>query len=133
ARGDCIIDGGNSPFEEAIRRASSLEPAGIEFIDAGTSGGVWGFERGYCLMIGGRAAAVNGLAPVFAALAPGRGGIEPAKGLPADSTAPEGWLHCGPPGAGHFVKMVHNGIEYGLMAAYAEGFNLFRHANRGAD
>lgn len=132
ARGDCVIDGGNSPFEEAIRRAAGLAGAGVDFLDVGTSGGVWGLERGYCLMIGGRAEAVEALAPVFAALAPGRGDIAPAPGLPPDSTAPEGWLHCGPPGAGHFVKMVHNGIEYGLMAAYAEGFNLFRHAGRGA-
>lgn len=132
AAGDCLIDGGNSPFENAIRRSRELADSGIDFLDVGTSGGVWGLERGYCLMIGGPAATVSRLAPIFASLAPGRGDIPPTPGLATGATASEGWLHCGPAGAGHFVKMVHNGIEYGLMAAYAEGFNLFRHAGSGA-
>ncbi|QOJ32233.1 MAG: decarboxylating 6-phosphogluconate dehydrogenase [Gammaproteobacteria bacterium] len=129
--GDCIIDGGNSPFEHAIRRSGELGPRGIDYIDVGTSGGVWGLERGYCLMIGGPVAVVRRLEPLFRALAPGRGEVVPAAPPAAGSTASEGYLHCGPSGAGHFVKMVHNGIEYGMMAAYAEGFNLFRHANAG--
>jgi 6-phosphogluconate dehydrogenase len=131
ARGDCIIDGGNSPFEHAIRRSDELAAHGIDFLDVGTSGGVWGLERGYCLMIGGPAPAVGRLAPILRDLAPGRGGVTPTPNLAPGSSASEGYLHCGPAGAGHFVKMVHNGIEYGIMAAYAEGFNLFRHA--GAD
>ncbi|GIK34756.1 MAG: 6-phosphogluconate dehydrogenase (decarboxylating) [Gammaproteobacteria bacterium] len=131
-RGDCIIDGGNSPFEHAIRRSGELAARGIDFLDAGTSGGVWGLERGYCLMIGGPEAVVRRLEPVFRALAPGRGALAPMAPQAPGSTASEGYLHCGPSGAGHFVKMVHNGIEYGMMAAYAEGFNLFRHANAGA-
>jgi 6-phosphogluconate dehydrogenase len=131
ARGDCIIDGGNSPFEEDIRRTAKLAPAGIDFVDVGTSGGVWGLERGYCLMIGGPAGPVQRLTPVFRDLAPGRGSVPPTPGLPPDSSATEGYLHCGASGAGHFVKMVHNGIEYGLMAAYAEGFNLMQHAGAG--
>lgn len=130
-RGDCIIDGGNSPFEHAIRRSGELAARGIDFLDAGTSGGVWGLERGYCLMIGGPEAVVRRLEPVFRALAPGRGAVTPMAPQAPGSTASEGYLHCGPSGAGHFVKMVHNGIEYGMMAAYAEGFNLFRHANAG--
>ncbi|CAG0941587.1 6-phosphogluconate dehydrogenase [Gammaproteobacteria bacterium] len=130
--GDCIIDGGNSPFEHAIRRSGELGPRGIDYVDVGTSGGVWGLERGYCLMIGGPVAVVRRLEPLFRALAPGRGEVVPAAPPAAGSTASEGYLHCGPSGAGHFVKMVHNGIEYGMMAAYAEGFNLFRHANAGA-
>jgi 6-phosphogluconate dehydrogenase len=129
--GDTLIDGGNSPFENAIRRAESLRPAGIHFVDVGTSGGVWGLERGYCLMIGGAREAVQRLEPVFRDLAPGRGDIEPVEGRSPDDPASKGYLHCGPPGAGHFVKMVHNGIEYGMMAAYAEGFNLLRHAGAG--
>lgn len=129
APGDCIVDGGNSPFEAAIRRAQSLRSAGIDFIDVGVSGGVWGLERGYCLMIGGSQAVVDRLKPLFETLAPGRSDIAPrVKGA---GSAADGYLHCGPSGAGHFVKMVHNGIEYGLMAAYAEGFNLLRHAGAG--
>lgn len=130
-RGDCIIDGGNSPFEHAIRRSGELSARGIDFLDVGTSGGVWGLERGYCLMIGGAAGAVSRLTPIFKDLAPGRGSVPPTANLAAGSTASEGYLHCGPAGAGHFVKMVHNGIEYGIMAAYAEGFNLLHHAGAG--
>lgn len=131
SRGDCIVDGGNSPFENAIAHARDLGGLGIDFVDVGTSGGVWGLERGYCLMIGGPGAAVARLAPIFRTLAPGRGEVAPSAKLPEASTAPDGYLHCGPAGAGHFVKMVHNGIEYGMMAALAEGFNLFRNANAG--
>jgi 6-phosphogluconate dehydrogenase len=130
-RGDCIIDGGNSPFENAIRHSRELAARGIDFLDVGTSGGVWGLERGYCLMIGGPHGAVGRLTPIFRDLAPGQGSVAPTANLPAASTASSGYLHCGPPGAGHFVKMVHNGIEYGIMAAYAEGFNVFRHAGAG--
>jgi 6-phosphogluconate dehydrogenase len=130
-RGDCLIDGGNSPFEHAIRRAQGLSARGVDYLDVGTSGGVWGLERGYCLMIGGAPATVARLDPVFRDLAPGPGTVPPTPGLPAGSTASAGYLHCGPAGAGHFVKMVHNGIEYGVMAAYAEGFNLFRHGAAG--
>lgn len=130
-KGDILIDGGNSPFENAIRRASELKPKGIHYVDVGTSGGVWGLERGYCLMIGGSPEAVQRLEPIFRDLAPGKGDIEPVPGRSADDPASKGYLHCGPPGAGHFVKMVHNGIEYGMMAAYAEGFNLLRHAGAG--
>jgi 6-phosphogluconate dehydrogenase len=129
--GDCLIDGGNSPFEHAIRRSGELAPRGIDYLDVGTSGGVWGLERGYCLMIGGPDGAVRRLGPVFRALAPGQGAVTPTAPPAPGSTASEGYLHCGPAGAGHFVKMVHNGIEYGIMAAYAEGFNLFRHAGAG--
>lgn len=129
--GDTLIDGGNSPFENAIRRAESLSPVGIHFIDVGTSGGVWGLERGYCLMIGGAREAVQRLEPIFRDLAPGASDIEPVAGRNPDDPSAKGYLHCGPPGAGHFVKMVHNGIEYGMMAAYAEGFNLLRHAGAG--
>jgi len=128
ARGDLLIDGGNSPFEEAIRRSRELAARGVDFMDVGTSGGVWGLERGYCLMVGGPPGAFARLEPVFRDLAPGQGAVAPTPGLPAGTTASAGYLHCGPAGAGHFVKMVHNGIEYGVMAAYAEGFNLFRHA-----
>jgi 6-phosphogluconate dehydrogenase len=131
SRGDCVIDGGNSPFEHAIRRSAELASHGIDFLDVGTSGGVWGLERGYCLMIGGPRAAVTRLTPIFRDLAPGRGSIVPTAGLTPGGSASEGYLHCGEAGAGHFVKMVHNGIEYGIMAAYAEGFNLFRHAGAG--
>ena len=130
-KGDILIDGGNSPFENAIRRAEELAPKGIHFVDVGTSGGVWGLERGYCLMIGGAPAAIAHLDPLFRDLAPGQGDIEPVPGRQASHQASQGYLHCGPPGAGHFVKMVHNGIEYGMMAAYAEGFNLLRHAGAG--
>ncbi|MEO8223385.1 MAG: phosphogluconate dehydrogenase (NAD(+)-dependent, decarboxylating) [Gammaproteobacteria bacterium] len=130
-KGDILIDGGNSPFENAIRRAGELKPRGIHFVDVGTSGGVWGLERGYCLMIGGAPEAVQRLEPVLRDLAPGMGDIEPVPGRKPEDPASRGYLHCGPPGAGHFVKMVHNGIEYGMMAAYAEGFNLLRHAGAG--
>jgi 6-phosphogluconate dehydrogenase len=125
AAGDTIIDGGNSHFVDDVRRAAALGKRGVHYVDVGVSGGVWGRELGFCQMIGGDAAAVARLAPLFASLAPG--GAQ----APSSSTAAQGFLHCGPSGAGHFVKMVHNGIEYGLMAAYAEGFNLLRHANTG--
>ena len=130
-QGDILIDGGNSPFENAIRRAAELQPKGIHYLDVGTSGGVWGLERGYCLMIGGSPHAVAHLRPILRDLAPGKGNIEPVVGHGSNDSASKGYLHCGPPGAGHFVKMVHNGIEYGMMAAYAEGFNLLRHAGAG--
>ena len=131
-RGDALIDGGNSYYIDDIRRASSLQASGIDYLDVGTSGGVWGLERGYCMMIGGPDGAVTRLDPIFAALAPGRGDIPRTPGREsAGGTAELGYLHCGPSGAGHFVKMVHNGIEYGLMAAYAEGFNILRNANVG--
>ena len=129
---DVVIDGGNSYYHDDIRRAEELKPKGIHYVDAGTSGGVWGSERGYCLMIGGDEAVVRRIEPVFAALAPG---IEEAPRTPGreklGGTAEHGYLHCGPSGAGHFVKMVHNGIEYGIMASYAEGLNILRHANVG--
>ena len=127
ARGDAVIDGGNTWYKDDVRRARELAAKGVDYVDVGTSGGVWGLERGYCLMIGGPDAAVRRLDPVFRALAPGRGDVEPAPGRRA-GTAEEGYLHCGPSGAGHFVKMVHNGIEYGIMQAYAEGFDLLRGA-----
>ena len=131
-RDDILIDGGNSYYVDDLRRARDLAPKGIHYVDVGTSGGVWGLERGYCMMIGGEASAVKWLDPVFAALAPGRGNIAKTAGrAKATGTAERGYLHCGPNGAGHFVKMVHNGIEYGLMAAYAEGFNVLRAANIG--
>jgi 6-phosphogluconate dehydrogenase len=131
-KGDTVIDGGNSYYIDDIRRAAALKPKGIAYVDAGTSGGVWGLERGYCLMIGGETEAVRRLDPIFKSLAPGRGNIERTPGREkAGGTAEEGYLHCGPSGAGHFVKMVHNGIEYGIMAAYAEGLNILRHANVG--
>jgi 6-phosphogluconate dehydrogenase len=131
--GDTLIDGGNSYYVDDIRRAKSLEARGIHYVDVGTSGGVWGLERGYCMMIGGRDAVVARLDPIFAALAPGAGSIvrTPGRAESDKSTAEQGYLHCGPSGAGHFVKMVHNGIEYGLMAAYAEGFDVLRAANVG--
>jgi 6-phosphogluconate dehydrogenase len=129
--GDVIIDGGNSYFKDDVRRAKELKPAGIHYVDVGTSGGVWGVERGYCLMIGGPKDVVERLGPIFKTLAPGRDAAAPAGRVDPDTTARQGYLHCGPPGAGHFVKMVHNGIEYALMAAYAEGFNLLAHANAG--
>jgi 6-phosphogluconate dehydrogenase len=131
-QGDLVIDGGNSYYIDDIRRAKQLAAKGIHYVDVGTSGGVWGLERGYCLMIGGPDEAVRRLDPIFRALAPGRGSIERTAGRKeTGGTAEEGYLHCGPSGAGHFVKMVHNGIEYGLMAAYAEGMNILRHANVG--
>ena len=124
---DVIIDGGNSFFQDDIARHARLTPRGIRYVDMGTSGGVWGLERGFCLMIGGDEDVVARLDPMFAALSPGGASGGPTSG----STAVRGYLHCGPPGAGHFVKMIHNAIEYGLMAAYAEGFNVLKHANAG--
>ena len=132
SRDDVIIDGGNSHYSDDIRRAKSLAPAGIRHVDVGTSGGVWGKERGYCQMIGGDADVVKRLEPIFAALAPPFEAAPRSPGRSGPPTAAEhGYLRCGPNGAGHFVKMVHNGIEYGLMAAYAEGLNILRHANAG--
>ena len=132
ASGDIIVDGGNSYYIDDLRRAHELAGRGIHYVDVGTSGGVFGLERGYCQMIGGDAAVVAHLEPVFAALAPAADSVPPTPGRgQKPGTADRGYLHCGPPGAGHFVKMVHNGIEYGLMAAYAEGFNILRHANVG--
>jgi len=129
---DIVIDGGNSYYIDDIRRAKELEPRGIRYLDVGTSGGVWGLERGYCQMIGGAKGAVEYLDPIFKTLAPGRGDIPRTPGREKSrGTAEDGYLHCGPSGAGHFVKMVHTGIEYGLMAAYAEGFNILKHANIG--
>jgi 6-phosphogluconate dehydrogenase len=130
--GDILIDGGNSYYVDDLRRAKELALKGIHYVDVGTSGGVWGLERGYCMMIGGEAATVKWLDPIFSALAPGEGDITRTAGRTKSiGTAERGYLHCGPNGAGHFVKMVHNGIEYGLMAAYAEGFNVLRAANIG--
>jgi len=135
--GDTLIDGGNSYYIDDIRRGQELAAKGIHYVDVGTSGGVWGLERGYCQMIGGETEVVARLDPIFKTLAPGRGSIDRTPGRPEKpnndkpNTAEEGYLHCGPVGAGHFVKMVHNGIEYGLMAAYAEGLNILRHANAG--
>ena len=129
---DIIIDGGNSYYIDDLRRAKELRSKGIHYVDIGTSGGVWGLERGYCLMIGGEDQAVRRLDPILKTLAPGRGSIPRTPGREkAGGTAEEGYLHCGPNGAGHFVKMVHNGIEYGVMAAYAEGLNILKHANVG--
>jgi 6-phosphogluconate dehydrogenase len=131
-KGDIIIDGGNSYYVDDIRRAKELSPKGLHYVDVGTSGGVKGLERGYCLMIGGETDVVARLDPIFRTLAPGRGDIPHTPGREgAKGTAEEGYLHCGPSGAGHFVKMIHNGIEYGLMAAYAEGLNILKHANVG--
>lgn len=129
---DVIIDGGNSYYHDDIRRAGDLKPKGIHYVDAGTSGGVWGADRGYCLMIGGEDAVVQRLDPIFKSLAPGMGDIARTPGREKmGGTAELGYLHCGPSGSGHMVKMVHNGIEYGMMAAYAEGLNILRHANAG--
>ena len=131
-QGDILIDGGNSYYIDDIRRAKELAPQGIHYVDVGTSGGVWGLERGYCMMIGGEPEVVRRLDPIFARLAPGAGDIARTPGREqADGTAERGYLHCGPNGAGHFVKMVHNGIEYGIMAAYAEGLGILRAANVG--
>ena len=131
-RDDVIIDGGNSHYHDDIARAKRLQPMGIHYVDMGTSGGVWGLERGYCLMIGGEAEVVTRLDPIFKTLAPGRGDIPQTPGREKlGGTAESGYLHCGPSGAGHFVKMVHNGIEYGLMAAYAEGLNILQNADIG--
>jgi 6-phosphogluconate dehydrogenase len=137
AAGDIIIDGGNSYYRDDIDRAKQLKADGIHFVDCGTSGGVWGLERGYCLMIGGENGPVQHLDPIFKTIAPGEGSAEPTPGrsLPqpdgTGSTAPHGYLHCGPNGAGHFVKMVHNGIEYGMMAAIGEGLSIIKHADAG--
>jgi 6-phosphogluconate dehydrogenase len=131
-KGDIVIDGGNSYYIDDIRRADELKPKGIHYVDVGTSGGVWGLERGYCQMIGGETDVVRHLDPIFKTLSPGRGNISRTPGREkAGGTAEEGYLHCGPSGAGHFVKMVHNGIEYGIMAAYAEGLNILHNANVG--
>ena len=133
-RGDILIDGGNSYYVDDVRRAKKLTPKGIHYIDVGTSGGVWGLERGYCMMIGGETEVVKRLDPIFATLAPGRGDIPRTVGREkAGGTSEQGYLHCGPTGAGHFVKMVHNGIEYGLMAAYAEGLAILKAANMGKE
>jgi 6-phosphogluconate dehydrogenase len=142
--GDIVVDGGNSYYRDDVRRAALLAQRGLHYIDCGTSGGVWGRERGYCLMIGGESEPVRRMTPIFESLAPGSGDVvdtlaraSPREGTPARagsraSSAEQGYLHCGPAGAGHFVKMVHNGIEYGLMAAYAEGLNILQHANVGS-
>jgi 6-phosphogluconate dehydrogenase len=129
--GDILIDGGNSHYIDDIRRAQKLITRGIHYLDVGTSGGVWGLERGYCMMIGGTESIVQHLDPIFKTLAPGRGNIPRTPGRQKATTAEEGYLHCGSNGSGHFTKMVHNGIEYGLMAAYAEGLNILHHANIG--
>ena len=129
---DVVIDGGNSYYHDDIRRAAALKEKGIHYLDIGTSGGVWGLDRGYCLMIGGEPEIVQRLSPLFEVLAPGVGSVERTPGRDkVGGTAEQGYLHCGPSGAGHFVKMVHNGIEYGIMAAYAEGLNILQHANVG--
>jgi 6-phosphogluconate dehydrogenase len=134
AADDTVIDGGTSYYHDDLRRAAELKSKGLHYVDVGTSGGVWGLERGYCLMIGGDQTAVGRLDPVFKTLAPGRGNIPPTQGREGKrSTAEEGYLHCGHNGAGHFVKMVHNGIEYGLMGAYAEGLNILKQANAGKE
>ena len=130
SRDDIIIDGGNSYFKDDIRRAKNCSQQGIHYVDVGTCGGVWGIERGYCMMIGGPKEVVQRLDPIFKTLAPGRGDTPRTPGREKmGGTAEEGYLHCGPAGAGHFVKMVHNGIEYGLMQAYAEGFDIFKNAD----
>jgi 6-phosphogluconate dehydrogenase len=130
--GDMVIDGGNSYYRDDIARAKQLSPLGIHYIDCGTSGGVWGLDRGYCLMIGGEGGPVEHLDPIWKTIAPGEGSAEPTPGRTrTDGTAPDGYLHCGPNGAGHFVKMVHNGIEYGMMAAIGEGLSIIKHANAG--
>ncbi|HET7368947.1 MAG TPA: decarboxylating 6-phosphogluconate dehydrogenase [Gaiella sp.] len=131
--GDTVIDGGNTRYHDDIRRAGELAERGIHYLDVGTSGGVFGLDRGFCLMVGGEEEPVARLAPLFTSLAPGLGAVERTPARSGDPAPEElGWLHCGPPGAGHFVKMVHNGIEYGLMAAYAEGLNILHHANSGS-
>ncbi len=128
---DVVIDGGNSYYRDDITRAKDLKKDGIHYVDVGTSGGVWGLDRGYCLMIGGEDEAVERLNPIFLTIAPGRGTAEPTPGLKQGGTAEQGFLHCGPNGAGHFVKMVHNGVEYGMMAAIAEGLSIIKHADVG--
>jgi len=129
--GDTVIDGGNSYYRDDIRRAKELATRNIHYLDCGVSGGIWGLERGYCLMIGGETEAVQRLDPIFKTIAPGKGNVEPTPSRTRDGTAPQGYLHCGPSGAGHFVKMVHNGIEYGMMSAIAEGLSIIKHANVG--
>jgi 6-phosphogluconate dehydrogenase len=129
--GDTVIDGGNTYYRDDIARAKTLAPKGVHYVDVGTSGGVWGLERGYCLMIGGDDEAVTRLDPIFKTIAPGKGDVEDTPGRQAGGTAQDGYLHCGEAGAGHFVKMVHNGIEYGMMAAIAEGLSIIKHANVG--
>jgi 6-phosphogluconate dehydrogenase len=132
AEGDIIIDGGNSYYRDDIARARQLKTAGLHYVDCGTSGGVWGLDRGYCLMIGGETDTVKHLDPIFKTIAPGEGSAEPTPSRTRpDGTAPQGYLHCGPNGAGHFVKMVHNGVEYGMMAAIAEGLSIIKHADAG--
>jgi 6-phosphogluconate dehydrogenase len=131
AADDVVIDGGNSYYRDDIARAAQLKPSGIHYVDCGTSGGVWGLDRGYCLMIGGDDRAVTRLDPIWRTIAPGAGSVEPTPGRGPGGTAQDGYLHCGPNGAGHFVKMVHNGIEYGMMAAIAEGLSIIRHADVG--
>ena len=132
ARGDAVIDGGNSYYRDDITRAKQLAAKDLHYVDCGTSGGVWGLERGYCLMIGGETEVVTRLDPIFKTIAPGVGSAEPTPSRTRhDGTAPNGYLHCGPNGAGHFVKMVHNGVEYGMMAAIAEGLSVIKHANAG--
>ena len=130
-KGDIVIDGGNSFWQDDIRRAKALAAKGIHYVDIGTSGGVWGKDRGYCMMVGGSKEAVQHLDPILDTLAPGIGTIDRTRGRPksADSRVERGYMHCGPSGSGHFVKMVHNGIEYGMMQAYAEGFDIFKNAN----
>jgi 6-phosphogluconate dehydrogenase len=130
--GDVVIDGGNSYYRDDIARAKQAAARGVHYVDCGTSGGVWGLERGYALMIGGEDDVVTRLDPLFLTIAPGDDGTEPTPGRSAPRTAPRGYLHCGPNGAGHFVKMVHNGVEYGMMAAIAEGLSILKHANAGA-
>jgi 6-phosphogluconate dehydrogenase len=130
-RDDVVIDGGNSFYRDDITRARLLAERGLHYLDCGTSGGVWGLDRGYCLMIGGEDEVVRRLEPIFASIAPGVGSAPPTPGRTRDGTAPRGYLHCGPNGAGHFVKMVHNGVEYGMMGAIAEGLSIIRHANVG--
>jgi len=129
--GDTVIDGGNSYYRDDITRSKRIAPEGIHYLDCGVSGGIWGLERGYCLMIGGETEAVQRLDPIFKTIAPGAGNAEPTPSRTRGGTAPQGYLHCGPSGAGHFVKMVHNGIEYGMMAAIAEGLSIIKHANAG--
>jgi 6-phosphogluconate dehydrogenase len=132
SKDDIVIDGGNSYYHDDIRRSEELKSKGVHYVDVGTSGGVWGLERGFCLMIGGEEPVIRHLDPIFSSLAPGRGSLERTPGRDGvESPAEEGYLYCGPSGAGHFVKMVHNGIEYGIMAAYAEGLNILKHANAG--
>jgi 6-phosphogluconate dehydrogenase len=131
--GDTVIDGGNTYYRDDITRARKVASEHIHYVDCGTSGGVWGLERGYCLMIGGEDEPVRGLDPIFRTIAPGPGSVEATEGRPAGGTAQNGYLHCGPAGAGHFVKMVHNGIEYGMMAAIAEGLSIIKHANAGKE